>query len=292
MLQPFRVSKSSITDRSALSVDKYFAEVSKYPRMTIDEEVEAVRRMHQGDKEARKRIIEANLRFVVSVAKSFQYMGLDLPDLINEGNIGMMTALDKFDETRGFKFISFAVWWIRQAILNAIATTGRIVRLPLNQIATQQKINNLINIFAQEHERQPSDLEMAQILNISPQKIREARGVSGFGISMDKPITDDGSSTMLDVTPDTQAQSPDDSLLRDSINIDIDRVLDKTLSERDRMIVQMSFGIGGREYTLDEIGYKCNLSRERVRQIKEKAIRRLKSNSKARDVLNKYTGQG
>ena len=255
----------------------------------MDEEVELAQRIRKGDRKALEKLTKANLRFVVSVAKQYQNQGLSLPDLINEGNVGLIKAAEKFDETRGFKFISYAVWWIRQSILQAIAEQSRIVRLPLNQVGSVNKINRMLNKFEQEHERRPSIDEIADKIDIPQDKIEEAMKVNGKHVSMDAPFADGEDNSLLDVLPNLDSPMADKTLVIESLREEINRAL-LTLNDRERNIIQAFFGINQPEMTLEEIGAKYGLTRERVRQIKEKAIRRLRHSTKNK-LLKSYLGQ-
>ena len=265
----------SITSRDTASLDKYLQEIGREELHSVDEEVERALRIRQGDERALDRLVCANLRFVVSVAKQYQNQGLSLPDLINEGNVGLIKAAQKFDETRGFKFISYAVWWIRQSILQALAEQSRIVRLPLNQVGSLNKINKAISKFEQDFQRKPSSEELSEILDIDVDKISESVSVNGRHTSLDAPFSDSEDNSLMDVLTDADAPNTDSSLNQESLSVEVDRALSQ-LSPRERDILKMFFGIGGQEMTLEEIALKFDLTRERVRQIKEKAIRRLK----------------
>lgn len=265
----------SITSRDTASLDKYLQEIGREELLSVDEEVELAQRIRQGDERALDRLVCANLRFVVSVAKQYQNQGLSLPDLINEGNVGLIKAAQKFDETRGFKFISYAVWWIRQSILQALAEQSRIVRLPLNQVGSLNKINKAISKFEQDFQRKPSSEELSEILDIDVDKISESVSVNGRHTSLDAPFSDSEDNSLMDVLTDADAPDTDSSLNQESLSVEVDRALSQ-LSPRERDILKMFFGIGGQEMTLEEIALKFDLTRERVRQIKEKAIRRLK----------------
>ncbi len=265
----------SITSRDTASLDKYLQEIGREELLSVDEEVELAQRIRQGDERALDRLVCANLRFVVSVAKQYQNQGLSLPDLINEGNVGLIKAAQKFDETRGFKFISYAVWWIRQSILQALAEQSRIVRLPLNQVGSLNKINKAISKFEQDFQRKPSSEELSEILDIDVDKISESVSVNGRHTSLDAPFSDSEDNSLMDVLTDSDAPNTDSSLNQESLSVEVDRALSQ-LSPRERDILKMFFGIGGQEMTLEEIALKFDLTRERVRQIKEKAIRRLK----------------
>ena len=277
-----------ITNRESAALDKYLQEIGREDLITVDEEVELAQRIKQGDEVARNKLIQANLRFVVSVAKQYQNQGLPLPDLINVGNIGLIKAAEKFDETRGFKFISYAVWWIRQSILQALAEQSRIVRLPLNQVGSLNKITKELSKFEQENERRPSSEELAERLDIPVDKIADTLKVSGRHISVDAPFVDGEDNSLLDVLTNDDSPMADTTLDQESLSKEIDRALNQ-LHEREREILKMYFGIGCQEMTLEEIAAKFDLTRERVRQIKEKAIRRLKG-QKSR-LLKAYLGQ-
>ena len=279
----------SITNRESDSLDKYLQEIGREELITIEQEVELAQRIRKGDHAALDKLVRANLRFVVSVAKQYQNQGLSLPDLIDEGNLGLIKAAEKFDETRGFKFISYAVWWIRQSILQALAEQSRIVRLPLNQVGALNKINKALQRFEQEHERLPSVEEIATDLEISLDKITDTMKVSGRHISVDAPFVDGEDNTLLDVLMNDSSPATDQKLMSESLLTEIERALDALLQERERDIVKMFFGIGCAEMTLEEIGDQFGLTRERVRQIKEKAIRRLRGNSKNK-LLKVYLG--
>ena len=256
--------------------------------MSPEEEVELAQRIRKGDQVALEKLTRANLRFVVSVAKQYQNQGLSLPDLINEGNLGLIKAAEKFDETRGFKFISYAVWWIRQSILQALAEQSRIVRLPLNQVGSLNKINKALSQFEQQYERQPSPDELAEMLEIPREKIADTLRVSGRHVSVDAPFVDGEDNSLLDVLVNNDSPNADKGLVNESLNTEIERAL-STLTERERDIVKYFFGIGCQEMTLEEIGEKFGLTRERVRQIKEKAIRRLRHSARSK-LLKGYLG--
>ncbi|MDE6003474.1 MAG: RNA polymerase sigma factor RpoD/SigA, partial [Prevotella sp.] len=257
--------------------------------LSTEEEVELAQRIHKGDRKALERLTRANLRFVVSVAKQYQTQGLTLSDLINEGNLGLIKAAEKFDETRGFKFISYAVWWIRQSILQAIAEQSRIVRVPLNQVGSVNKINKMLNRFEQENERRPSVDEIAEEVNMPQEKVDEAMQANARHLSVDAPFVEGEDNSLLDVLVNNDAPMADDQLVLESLRAEITSVL-QVLTERERNIVTAFYGIGQPEMTLEEIGQKYGLTRERVRQIKEKAIRRLRSNTKNK-LLKTYLGQ-
>ena len=270
------------------TLDKYLQEISREPLVNVDEEVELAQRIRQGDRVALERLVKANLRFVVSVAKQYQNQGLSLPDIINEGNLGLIKAAEKFDETRGFKFISYAVWWIRQSILQALAEQSRIVRLPLNQVGSLNKINKAFSKFEQENERRPSPEELSEELDIQPEKIADTLRVSGRHVSMDAPFADGEENSLLDVLVNTDSPNADRSLINESLSTEVERVL-STLGDRERDIIRYFFGIGVQDLTLEEIGERFGLTRERVRQIKEKAIRRLRTNQQTK-LLKAYLG--
>ena len=287
-MRQLKITKS-ITNRESAALDRYLQEIGHEDLISVDEEVELAQRIKKGDKRALERLTKANLRFVVSVAKQYQNQGLSLPDLINEGNLGLIKAAKKFDETRGFKFISYAVWWIRQSILQAIAEQSRIVRLPLNQVGSVNKINRLVNSFEQENERRPSVDEIADNIDLPEDKIADALNVNTHHVSVDAPFQEGEDNSLLDVLPNTDIPSADSELVHESLREEIARVLE-TLTQRERNVVEAFFGIGQAEMTLEEIGDKYGLTRERVRQIKEKAIRRLRHNTKNK-YLKSYLGQ-
>ena len=287
-MRQLKITKS-ITNRESASLDKYLQEIGHEEMISIEEEVELAQRIRKGDRKALERLTKANLRFVVSVAKQYQNQGLSLPDLINEGNLGLIKAAEKFDETRGFKFISYAVWWIRQSILQAIAEQSRIIRLPLNQVSSVNKINKILNRFEQENERRPSIDEIAQSTDLPEDKIADAMKANSRHVSVDAPFYDDEQNSLLDVIPNDNAPSTDRGLVEESLREEIGRAL-QILEDREKMVVEAYFGINQREMTLEEIGSKYNLTRERVRQIKEKAIRRLRQQTNSK-VLKAYLGQ-
>ena len=286
-MRQLKITKS-ITNRESASLDKYLQEIGREELVTPDEEVELAQRIRKGDQEALEKLTRANLRFVVSVAKQYQNQGLSLPDLINEGNLGLIKAAEKFDETRGFKFISYAVWWIRQSILQALAEQSRIVRLPLNQVGSLNKINKALGKFEQEYERQPSNEELAEMIDIPKDKISDTLRVGSRHVSVDAPFVEGEDNSLLDVLPNDDSPSADKTLVNESLNTEIERAL-STLTDREREIIKSFFGIGCQEMTLEEIGERFGLMRERVRQIKEKAIRRLKSPSRSK-LLKSYLG--
>ena len=266
-MRQLKITKS-ITNRESASLDKYLQEIGREELITVEEEVELAQRIRKGDQKALEKLTRANLRFVVSVAKQYQNQGLSLPDLINEGNLGLIKAAEKFDETRGFKFISYAVWWIRQSILQALAEQSRIVRLPLNQVGSLNKINKALSRFEQEHERMPSTDELSEMIDVPKDKIADTLRVSGRHVSVDAPFVEGEDNSLLDVLVNNELS---------------------TLATREREIVKSFFGIGCQEMTLEEIGERFGLTRERVRQIKEKAIRKLRSNSRSK-LLKSYLG--
>ncbi|MEA4974734.1 MAG: RNA polymerase sigma factor RpoD/SigA, partial [Paludibacter sp.] len=269
--------------------DKYLQEIGREDLITVEEEVELAQRIRNGDRIALEKLTRANLRFVVSVAKQYQNQGLSLPDLINEGNLGLIKAAEKFDETRGFKFISYAVWWIRQSILQALAEQSRIVRLPLNQVGSLNKINKAFSKFEQENERRPSAEELAEQLDVPVEKIADTMKVSGRHISVDAPFVEGEDNSLLDVMINDDSPNADRVLINESLSKEIERVLAHALSDRERDIVKKFFGLGVPEMTLEEIGDEFGLTRERVRQIKEKAIRKLKPHSRSK-LLKSFLG--
>ena len=286
-MRQLKITKS-ITNRESASLDKYLQEIGKEELISVEEEVELAQRIKKGDKEALEKLTKANLRFVVSVAKQYQNQGLSLPDLINEGNLGLIKAAEKFDETRGFKFISYAVWWIRQSILQALAEQSRIVRLPLNQVGSLNKINKAFARFEQEHERTPSAEELANELELPKEKVTDTLRVAGRHISVDAPFADGEDNSLLDVLVNADSPNADRGLINESLATEVDRALE-ILTERERDIIRYFFGIGCSEMTLEEIGEKFDLTRERVRQIKEKAIRKLRQSTRS-SILRSYLG--
>jgi RNA polymerase primary sigma factor len=277
-----------VTNREVASLDKYLQEISREGMISADEEVELAVRIKAGDQRALEKLTRANLRFVVSVAKQYQNQGMTLPDLINEGNVGLIKAAERFDETRGFKFISYAVWWIRQAILQALAEQARIVRLPLNKIGTINKLNRAFSELEQKYERPPSAEELAEFMGVSVSDVKQSLQSNGRHVSMDAPLTegDESSSSLYDVLPNTYSDTPDVDLVKESLRKDIERSL-STLTSREGEVVRLYFGLNGRyPLTLEEIGDKFDLTRERVRQIKEKAIRRMKHTSRSKMLKN------
>ncbi len=287
-MRQLKITKS-ITNRESASLDRYLQEIGREKMISAEEEVRLAQRIKQGDEKALDELTKANLRFVVSVAKQYQNQGLSLPDLINEGNVGLIKAARKFDETRGFKFISYAVWWIRQSILQALAQQSRMVRLPLNQVGSLHKVSRAANEFEQKNERKPSIEELAGDVDLPEEKIAEAIKADTRHVSVDAPFTSDDSNSLLDVIPNGNSPSADKELLRESLQKEIERALE-TLSPRERNVIKAFFGIGQQEMTLEEIGDKYGLTRERVRQIKEKAIRRLRHNTNNM-LLKSFLGQ-
>ncbi|MFN3917996.1 MAG: RNA polymerase sigma factor RpoD/SigA [Flavobacteriales bacterium] len=287
-MRQLKITKS-ITNRESQSLDKYLQEIGREGLITAEEEVELARKIKQGDQVALEKLTKANLRFVVSVAKQYQNQGLTLPDLINEGNLGLIKAAQRFDETRGFKFISYAVWWIRQSILQALAEQSRIVRLPLNQVGSLNKINKAFSKLEQEFERPPSADELAEVLDIPEDKVADTMRVSGRHISVDAPLVEGEDNSLLDVLVNNDSPKADRLLMMESLQREIERSL-STLTERERDVIKLFFGIGmNHGLTLEEIGAKFDLTRERVRQIKEKAIRRLRHTSRSK-LLKAYLG--
>lgn len=287
-MRQLKITKS-ITNRESQSLDKYLQEIGKEGLITAEQEVELARRIKQGDQRALEQLTRANLRFVVSVAKQYQNQGLTLPDLINEGNLGLIKAAQRFDETRGFKFISYAVWWIRQSILQALAEQSRIVRLPLNQVGSLNKINKAFSKLEQEFERPPSASEIATMLDLPEDKVADTLRVSGRHVSVDAPFQEGEDNSLLDVLVNSDSPRADNLLMNESLQKEIERSL-STLTERERDVIRLFFGIGmNHGLTLEEIGAKFDLTRERVRQIKEKAIRRLRHTSRSK-LLKSYLG--
>jgi|TARA_Y200000002_G_scaffold383268_1_gene404620 RNA polymerase primary sigma factor len=287
-MRQLKITKS-ITNRESQSLDKYLQEIGREELITAEMEVELAQKIKQGDQVALEKLTKANLRFVVSVAKQYQNQGLTLPDLINEGNLGLIKAAQRFDETRGFKFISYAVWWIRQSILQALAEQSRIVRLPLNQVGSLNKINKAFSKLEQEFERPPSSDELASALDLTEEKVKDTMKVSGRHVSVDAPFVDGEDNSLLDVMVNNDSPKADLELMRESLQREIERSL-ATLSDREKDVVMLFFGIGKQHgLTLEEIGSKFDLTRERVRQIKEKAIRRLRHNSRSK-LLKAYLG--
>ena len=286
-MRQLKITKS-ITNRESASLDKYLQEIGKYDLISVEEEVDLARRIRKGDQDAIEKLTRANLRFVVSVAKQYQNQGLSLPDLINEGNLGLIKAAEKFDETRGFKFISYAVWWIRQSIMQAINEQSRIVRLPLNQVSSLTKYKKAILRFEQEHHRKPTNDELSEILEVSKEKIKKTIKVSGRHVSVDAPFVNGEDNSLLDVIENQDSPIADMSLMHESLHKEIHRAL-STLTDRENDIIILSFGIGIEQMSLEEIGLKYELTRERVRQIREKAIKRLRNTSRS-NLLKTYLG--
>ena len=287
-MRQLKITKS-ITNRESESLEKYLQEIGREEMISVEEEVELAQRIKKGDRKALERLTKANLRFVVSVAKQYQNQGLSLPDLINEGNVGLIKAAEKFDETRGFKFISYAVWWIRQSILQAIAEQSRIVRLPLNQVGSVNKINRMLSKFEQINERRPSIEEISAEINLPEEKVDEAISANTRHVSVDAPFSDSDEGSLLDVLVNEASPMADRQLVAESLQAEIKQAL-RILNDRERNVIMDFFGIGGPELTLEEIGEKYDLTRERVRQIKEKAIRRLREGTKNK-VLKAYLGE-
>ncbi len=287
-MRQLKITKQ-VTNRETASLDKYLQEIGKVELITAEEEVELAQRIKQGDKIALEKLTKANLRFVVSVSKQYQNQGLSLPDLINEGNLGLIKAAQRFDETRGFKFISYAVWWIRHSILQALAEQSRIVRLPLNKIGSINKINKAYAKLEQEYEREPNAEEIAELLEITESEVKESMKNAGRHLSMDAPLVQDEDNTMYDVLKSEEAPTPESQLLYESLRKEIDRAI-SSLTPREADVIRLFFGLNGSHpLTLEEIGEKFDLTRERVRQIKEKAIRRLKHTSRSK-ILKSYLG--
>lgn len=287
-MRQLKITKQ-VTNRETASLDKYLQEIGRVDLITAEQEVELARRIKQGDRIALEKLTKANLRFVVSVSKQYQNQGLTLPDLINEGNLGLIKAAQRFDETRGFKFISYAVWWIRQSILQALAEQSRIVRLPLNKIGSINKINKASARLEQCFEREPNPKEIANELEMTLNEVKESQRNAGRHVSMDAPLIQDEDNTMYDVIRSDEAPTPETGLLYDSLRKEIDRAV-QTLTQRETDVVRLYFGLGeSHPMTLEEIGEKFDLTRERVRQIKEKAIRRLKHTSRSK-ILKSYLG--
>jgi RNA polymerase primary sigma factor len=287
-MRQLKITKQ-VTNRDTPSLDKYLQEIGKVELISPEEEVHLARRIKSGDPDALSKLVNANLRFVVSVAKQYQNQGMSLPDLINEGNLGLMKAAQRFDETRGFKFISYAVWWIRQAILQALAEQARIVRLPVNKIGSINRINRAFSRLEQEFEREPSSLEIADILEMAPEEVKESLKTNGRTVSMDAPISSEEDNNMYDVLQSNDSPSPDKNLINESLAFEIERAL-STLSPREAKVLKLYFGISMKHpFTLEEIGEELGLTRERVRQIKEKAIKRIQYTTRCR-ILKTYLG--
>lgn len=287
-MRQLKITKA-ITNRENASLDKYLQEIGHEELISAEEEVELARRIKTGDRKALEKLTKANLRFVVSVAKQYQNQGLSLPDLINEGNIGLLKAAEKFDETRGFKFISYAVWWIRQSILQAIAEQGRVVRLPLNQVGSVNRINKVLSKFEQENERRPSVDEIADKTDLPHEKIEDVLKVNTRQVSVDAPMADGDGTSMIDFMQSDSDSSTDEDLLKESLRAEIASAL-SVLNDRERNVIEAFYGINQPECTMEEIGKKYGLTRERVRQIREKAIRRLKQNTQNK-MLKAYLGK-
>ena len=288
VMRQLKITKQ-VTNRDTPSLDKYLQEIGRVDLINPEEEVILARRIKTGDSEALARLVKANLRFVVSVAKQYQNQGMSLPDLINEGNLGLMKAAQRFDETRGFKFISYAVWWIRQAILQSLAEQARIVRLPVNKIGSINRINRAFARLEQEYEREPSSQEIAELLEMIPEDVKESLKTNGRTISMDAPISNEDENTMYDVMQSPDTPSPDKNLINESLSWEIERAL-STLSQREAKVLKLYFGLGMKHpFTLEEIGEELSLTRERVRQIKEKAIKRIQFTTRCK-ILKTYLG--
>ncbi len=286
-MRQLKITKS-ITNRNSDSLEKYLHDIGKEELITPEEEVELARRIKQGDQEALEKLTKANLRFVVSVAKQYQHQGLSLPDLINEGNLGLIKAAKKFDETKGFKFISYAVWWIRQCILQALAEQSRIVRLPLNKIGALNKINRTFSQLEQEHEREPSPDEVAEVLELPEDKVASTLELSGRHLSVDAPFQEGEDNSLLDVLHNPENPNTDEKLINESLSMEIERTLN-TLPEKESNVIRAFYGIGRKQMSLEEIGDSIGISRERTRQIKEKAIKHLRQRSKNK-LLKAYLG--
>ena len=287
-MRQLKITKQ-VTNRDTPSLDKYLQEIGRVDLISPDEEVVLARKIKSGDSESLRKLVKANLRFVVSVAKQYQNQGMSLPDLINEGNLGLMKAAQRFDETRGFKFISYAVWWIRQAILQSLAEQARIVRLPVNKIGSINRINRAFARLEQEFEREPSSQEIAEILEMVPEDVKEALKTNGRTVSMDAPLSSEEDNTMYDVIQSNDTPSPDKNLINESLAYEIERALG-TLSTREAKVLKLYFGLGMKHpFTLEEIGEQMNLTRERVRQIKEKAIKRIQYTTRCK-ILKTYLG--
>jgi len=287
-MRQLKITKQ-VTNRDTPSLDKYLQEIGRVDLISPEEEVSLARKIRSGDSNALRKLVKANLRFVVSVAKQYQNQGMSLPDLINEGNLGLMKAAQRFDETRGFKFISYAVWWIRQAILQSLAEQARIVRLPVNKIGSINRINRAFSRLEQEYEREPSSQEIAEMLEMFPEDVKDALKTNGRTVSMDAPISSEEDNTMYDVLQSNDTPSPDRNLINESLAYEIERAL-STLAPRESKVLKLYFGLGMKHpFTLEEIGEELNLTRERVRQIKEKAIKRIQFTTRCK-ILKSYLG--
>jgi RNA polymerase primary sigma factor len=287
-MRQLKITKQ-VTNRDTPSLDKYLQEIGRVDLISPEDEVVLARKIKSGDADALQKLVNANLRFVVSVAKQYQNQGMSLPDLINEGNLGLMKAAQRFDETRGFKFISYAVWWIRQAILQALAEQARIVRLPVNKIGSINRINRAFARLEQAYEREPSSSEIAELLEMIPEDVKESLRTNGRTVSMDAPISSEEDNNMYDVLQSTDTPSPDKNLINESLAYEIERAL-STLSPREAKVLKLYFGLGMKHpFTLEEIGEELKLTRERVRQIKEKAIKRIQFTTRCR-ILKTYLG--
>ncbi|OFX85701.1 MAG: RNA polymerase subunit sigma [Bacteroidetes bacterium GWF2_33_16] len=286
-MRQLKITKS-ITNRDSSSLEKYLQDVGKEEMVTAEEEVELAQRIKKGDRAALERLTKANLRFVISVAKQYQFQGLSLPDLINEGNLGLIKAAERFDETKGFKFISYAVWWIRQSILQAIAEQSRVVRLPLNKVGSLNKIHKAYSTLEQQFDRSPTAEELAIYVDLPKDKVEDTLQLSGKPLSVDAPFAEGEEGSLLDVMENTDSPTADSNLLDESLTKEVERTL-SILPDKEKLVIKYYYGIGGTELSLEEIGEELNLTRERVRQIKEKAIRRLRHSSKNK-LLKKYLG--
>ena len=286
MMRQIKIS-NSITNRDSASMERYLAEIARQPLLTPDEEVDLARKIREGDMRALERLTVCNLRFVVSIAKKYQNQGISLPDLVNEGNVGLLKAAQRFDETRGFKFISYAVWWIRQSILTAIADQARVVRLPLNQVGTISKIKKELSRLEQQYQRFPTVDEIAEAVDLPPYKVAELLRLNGFTQSLDAPVSSDDDTKMVDTYIPENVSGTDDTLMKESLVTDVDDML-SDLPEKEQEVIRLFFGLNNtHEHTLDEISVQCQISRERVRQIKEKAIKRLRTEHN-RDKFKSY----